>query len=533
MVKMSTWRQVMIALVCIVSIMFALPNFLPQSVRDSLAGFIPAQTLNLGLDLSGGSYLLLDVETEVAVQGRLDSMRGDLRKRMREEGIGFSGFQIGTDTITFRLIDLAQIPAAREAIGSLIGNSFGSTPEFTLEISDAGDVVMLLTEAARVAVTSGAVDQSIEIVRRRIDELGTREPTIQRQGTTRILVQVPGLGDPERLKALLGKTAKLEFRFIDETMSAEAAAQVGVPAGSEILPGQEVGPDGQPRLFLVRKEVIVAGDRLTGAQQGFDQQNNRPAVLFSFDTAGARRFGDATRENVGRLFAIVLDDTVITAPSINEPILSGSGQITGSFTIESANDLAILLRAGALPAPITIEESRTVGAELGSDSITAGTNAAIGGFALVVVLMMLVYGLFGIFANIALILNLVIIVGIMSALQSTLTLPGIAGIVLTMGMAVDANVLVFERMREEVGQGRSVISAIDAGYNRAMSAILDGNLTTLLAVLILFQMGSGPVRGFAVTLGIGITVSMFTAIMVTRLFVIYWLWGTKPKALPI
>ncbi|HRE61645.1 MAG TPA: protein translocase subunit SecD [Micropepsaceae bacterium] len=532
MIQMSPWRQVMIALICIVATIFALPNFLPQSARDALADFLPPNTMNLGLDLSGGSYLLLEVETEVAVKDRLESMRGDLRKRMREEGIGFSSFQVGTDTISFRLIDLAQLDAARTAIGDLIGGNFGSAAEFTLQISDSGDAVLTLTEAARAAIASGAVDQSIEIVRRRIDELGTREPTIQRQGANRILVQVPGLSDPERLKALLGKTAKLEFRFIDESMDVTAALQLGPPPGSEVLPSEEMGPDGQPFQFLVQKEVIVAGDRLTGAQQGFDERN-RPAVLFSFDTVGARRFGDATRENVNRLFAIVLDGVVITAPRINEPILTGSGQITGSFTVESANDLAILLRAGALPAPITIEESRTVGAELGADSIVAGTNAAIAGFALVVVLMLLVYGLFGIFANIALILNLIIIVGIMTALQSTLTLPGIAGIVLTMGMAVDANVLIFERMREEVAQGRSVISAVDAGYNRAMSAIIDANLTTLLAVLILFQLGSGPVRGFAVTLGIGITVSMFTAIMVTRLFVIYWLWGRKPKALPI
>lgn len=522
----------MIALACIVATIFALPNFLPQSARDALVDFLPPNTMNLGLDLSGGSYLLLEVETEVAVKDRLDSMRGDLRKRMREEGIGFSSFQIGTDTISFRLIDLAQVGAARTAIGELIGGGFGTAAEFTLEISESGDARLTLTEAARAAIASGAVDQSMEIVRRRIDELGTREPTIQRQGANRILVQVPGLSDPERLKELLGKTAKLEFRFIDESMDVTAALQLGPPPGSEVLPGQDLTPDGQPYQFLVAKEVIVAGDRLTDARQGFDDRN-RPAVLFSFDTVGARRFGDATRENVNRLFAIVLDGVVITAPRINEPILTGSGQITGSFTVDSANDLAILLRAGALPAPITIEESRTVGAELGSDSVEAGTNAAIGGFALVVVLMILVYGLFGVFASVALILNLIIIVGIMSALQSTLTLPGIAGIVLTMGMAVDANVLIFERMREEAALGRAVISAIDAGYNRAMSAILDGNLTTLLAVLILFQLGSGPVRGFAVTLGIGITVSMFTAIMVTRLFVIYWLWGTKPKALPI
>lgn len=522
----------MIALVCIVATLFALPNFLPQSAREALSGFLPTSTLNLGLDLSGGSYLLLEVETDAAITGRLDSMRSDLRKKLREEGIGFSSFQIGNGWISFRLIDIAQLEAARTAISDMLGGNFASAPEFTLEISDAGDARLTLSDAARAAIASGAVDQSIEIVRRRIDELGTREPTIQRQGANRILVQVPGLGDPERLKALLGKTAKLEFRFIDESMDVTTAQQLGPPPGSEVIPGQETGPDGQPFLFLVQKEVIVSGDRLTGAQQGFDQ-NNRPAVLFSFDTVGARRFGDATKENVGRLFAIVLDGEVITAPRINEPILTGSGQITGSFTVESANDLAILLRAGALPAPITIEESRTVGAELGADSIQAGANAAIGGFALVVVLMLLVYGLFGIFANVALMLNLIIIVGIMTALQSTLTLPGIAGIVLTMGMAVDANVLIFERMREEVANGRSVMSAIDAGYNRAMSAIIDANLTTLLAVLILFQLGSGPVRGFAVTLGIGITVSMFTAIMVTRLFVIYWLWSRKPKALPI
>ncbi len=361
-----------------------------------------------------------------------------------------------------------------------------------------------------------AVDQSIQIIERRVNELGLVEPTIQREGVARILVQVPGLQDPSRLKEMLGKTAKLDFRMVDQTMSPEQAAETHPPADSEILEGE----GGQK--FLIEKRVLVSGGDLVDAQPGFDQRNSEPIVSFRFNSSGARKFAEATRENVGKPFAIVLDNKVISAPVIREPILGGSGQISGNFTVQSANDLAILLRAGALPAPLTIVEERTVGPGLGQDSILAGEHASYVGAALVVVFMLVTYGLFGLFANIAVAINVGMIFGVLSLLSATLTLPGIAGIVLTVGIAVDSNVLIYERIREEVRGGRTAINAIDAGFSRALATILDSNITTFIAAAVLFYIGTGPVRGFAVTLGIGILTSLFTAFTLTRLIVAYW-----------
>ena len=376
-----------------------------------------------------------------------------------------------------------------------------------------------------------AVQQSIEIVRRRVDETGTREPTIQRQGDDRILVQLPGLDDPERIKRLLGKTAKMTFHLIDNRNSVEAAKAGRMPPGSRLLSSDDVDSNGQSRMYLIRKRIMVSGDTLIDSQPSTDGRTNEPVVTFRFDTAGAKRFGLATSKNVGKLFAIVLDGKVISAPVIREPILGGSGQISGSFTFQSAQDLALLLRAGALPAPLTILEERSVGPGLGADSIAAGKIASILGMIAVLVFMAAAYGLFGFMADVALVVNMVLILGVLSFLQATLTLPGIAGIVLTIGMAVDANVLVFERIREEVRSGRTPISAVDTGYSRAFTTIMDANLTTLIAALLLYVFGSGPVRGFAVTLSIGIVTSMFTAIMLTRLLVVTWLRRTKPKVL--
>jgi len=338
---------------------------------------------------------------------------------------------------------------------------------------------------------------------------------------------VPGLQDPSRLKEILGKTAKLDFRMVDQSMSAEQAAASHVPQDSEILDGEK----GQK--FLIEKRVLVSGADLTDAQPGFDQRNSEPIVSFRFNSTGARKFAEATQQNVGKLFAIVLDNKVISAPVIREPILGGSGQISGSFTVEQANDLAILLRAGALPAPLTIIEERTVGPGLGQDSINAGEHAAYAGAALVVVFMLVTYGLFGMFANFAVAINVAMIFGILSMLSATLTLPGIAGIVLTVGIAVDSNVLIYERIREEVRAGRSAISAIDAGFSRALATILDSNITTFIAAAVLFYIGTGPVRGFAVTLGIGILTSLFTAFTLTRLIVAYWVRVWRPRTVPI
>lgn len=373
------------------------------------------------------------------------------------------------------------------------------------------------------------VQQSIEIVRRRIDETGTREPSIQRQGENRIVVQLPGVDDPERVKDLLGQTARMSFHLVDEDV---VPGVDPIPPGSRLLPSREIGPAGQPYEFVIRNRVMVSGDNLVDAQATF--QDGQPVVSFRFDSVGAQRFGDATRNNVGRLFAIVLDDEVISAPVIREPILGGRGVISGSFTTQEAQDLALLLRAGALPAELVILEERSIGPGLGADSIAAGQFASILGAVLVVVFMVAVYGLFGTMASAALIINIILLLASLTILQATLTLPGIAGIVLTIGMAVDANVLIFERIREEVRAGRGPVSAIDYGYREAMSAIIDANVTTLIAALLLYQFGTGPIRGFAVTLSIGLVTSMFTAIMVTRLFMVSWLRaGRTKKALPI
>jgi len=406
-------------------------------------------------------------------------------------------------------------------------------PDLTVEVASDGAGTMRFSAVATETRRRQAVDQSIEIIRRRIDETGTKEPTIQRQGQNRILVELPGVDNPEHVKALLGRTAKLTFQLVDQSVSVEDARKGRLPPGDEILPAEEGrGNRSGPTAYVVRKRVMVGGDTLTDAQATFNN-TNEPVVSFKFDAAGARRFGDATRENVGKPFAIVLDNKVISAPVIREAIPGGSGIISGSFTVQSASDLALLLRAGALPAPITILEERTVGAELGADSIHAGAVASIVGVALVIVFMVLFYGLFGVFADVALMFNLGLMLGALSLLGATLTLPGIAGIALTMGMAVDANVLIYERIREEIRGGRSILSSLEAGFTRAFGTILDSHVTTLVAGILLYWLGSGPVKGFAVTLSIGVLTSLFSAILVTRLQIVTWVRRTKPKVIPL
>jgi protein-export membrane protein SecD len=392
---------------------------------------------------------------------------------------------------------------------------------------------MKFSQAATETRRRQAVEQSIEIIRRRIDETGTKEPTIQREGQDRILVQLPGVDNPEHVKALLGRTAKLTFQLVDQSVTVEDARRGRLPPGDEILPAVDEGRGrgGGAGAYVVRKRVMVGGDTLTDAQATF--QNNEPVVSFKFDSVGGKKFGDATRENVGKPFAIVLDNKVISAPVIREPILGGSGIISGSFTVQSASDLALLLRAGALPAPISILEERTVGAELGADSIHAGAIASIVGVVLVIIFMVLFYGLFGVFADVALLFNLCLMLGALSLLGATLTLPGIAGIALTMGMAVDANVLIYERIKEELRGGRSMLSSLEAGFTRAFGTILDSHVTTLVAGILLYWLGSGPVKGFAVTLSIGVLTSLFSAILVTRLQIVTWLRRLKPKAIPL
>lgn len=543
MLYIERWKVILITAVCLLGVLYAAPNLMNRDqldwLRSHTPAFFPNQGVNLGLDLRGGSHLLLEVAVDTVVEERLQSLVDQTRGELRKAKIGYTDLGLTNGAIHFKLTDAAQKDKAEDVIREMdrelsvthqitkigrFSNSQITQTDPGLSSSENADEFNIKMSDEKIAERKrAAMDQSIEIVRRRIDESGTREPSIQRQGDNRILVQLPGVDDPERIKNLLGQTAKLTFRLVDETANPNSPA----PPGEEILPSAE--QSGQ--FYVIQKRVMVSGDTLTDAQPSF--QNGEPVVEFKFDSIGGRRFGEATRENTGHLFAIVLDNKVISAPVIREPILGGSGVISGHFTTQSAQDLALLLRAGALPAPIKIMEQRTVGPGLGADSIKAGATASLVGLALVVVFILLSYGLFGLFANIALLFNIALIFAVLSILQATLTLPGIAGIVLTIGTALDANVLVFERIREELRLGRSPLSAIDAGYSRALSAIIDANMTTLIAAVLLFIFGSGPVKGFAVTLTIGIIASIFSALMVTRLIVVWWLRATKPKTIPI
>src|ERR687891_1345423 len=528
MLRFPTWKVVVVLAVCLAGVAFSLPNLFPRAEMERMPDWLPHQQINLGLDLQGGSHLLLEVGLQAVIDERLESLLDDVRATLRPERIGYRGLGIHGDAVAFTLTDPAVAGQAVELLDDL--NTDPMSRELEVEDAGNGRIEISLTEAAAADLRSRAVQQSLEIVRRRIDEVGTREPTIQQQGADRILVQVPGEKDPDSIKRLLGQTAKLTFHLVDLDTSVEQALAGNLPPGSMLLPSDEGNQPGPAPQYVVRKKVEVSGESLVDAQPTYHQ--NQPVVSFRFDSVGGRKFGNVTRDHVGELLAIVLDGKVISAPRIDEPILGGSGIIRGNFTVQEANELAILLRAGALPAPLEIVEERTVGPDLGADSIEAGKWASVLGLVLVILSMALYYGLFGIFADIALLVNLALIVAALSVLQATLTLPGIAGIVLTMGMAVDANVLIFERIREEARVGRSPMSAIDAGYREAMRTIIDANLTTLIAAVLLYAFGSGPVRGFAVTLGIGIITSMFTAISLTRLMVVSWLRRTRPAALP-
>ncbi|GHD48175.1 hypothetical protein GCM10017083_18950 [Thalassobaculum fulvum] len=520
MLQFPTWKIALVVLVCLLGVVYAAPNAFERNAFGDVPTGVPGRQINLGLDLQGGSYLLLEVDSKVVVQERLEAIVESARRELRDAKIGYLGLGVHAGVARFQVREAGDLDTARDLARKL---------EPGTEVATEGNwVTVALSEATVTEITRNAVQQSIEIVRRRVDETGTREPLIQRQGDDRILIQLPGVDDPQRIKALIGQTAKLTFQLVDLNASVDDARQGRVPPGSKLLPSAD---DQGPPFYVVKRRVMVSGENLVDSQPTF--QDNQPVVSFRFDAVGGRRFGQATTENVGKPFAIVLDDKVISAPVIREPILGGTGIISGSFSVQQAQDLALLLRAGALPAPLTVLEERSVGPGLGADSIAAGKIASIVGLLLVIGFMVVAYGLFGIFANLALLLNIGLILGALSALQATLTLPGIAGIVLTIGMAVDANVLVFERVREELDNGRSPINALDAGYRRAFTTIVDSNLTTLFAAVFLFALGSGPVKGFAVTLGIGILTSMFTAVMVTRLIVALWARRARPATLPI
>jgi protein-export membrane protein SecD len=526
MLYFQTWKVTLILVVCALGLVFTLPNLFSPQMVARWPTWLPDKQISLGLDLRGGSYLLYEVDMGAVRKEELTNLVDELRTQLVAAKIGYTGLAVDGDHVAFVLRDLNR----RDDITAIIQKV---DPELQMTVGDGGAVSIGQSEVALNARAASAIEQSIEIVRRRIDETGTKEATIQRVGNDRILVELPGIDDPERVKSLIGKTAKMTFQLVDSTASVDDARRGRLPPGDELMQGavDPRNPGATPPYYVVRRRILVGGDTLTDAQPSFNQ--NAPVVSFKFNAAGARRFADATRENVGKPFAIVLDNKVISAPVIREPILGGSGIIEGSFTVATANDLALLLRAGALPAPLTILEERTVGPDLGADSIHAGALACVVGIGLVIVFMVVFYGLFGVFADIALFFNLCIMMACLSLLGATLTLPGIAGIALTMGMAVDANVLIYERIREELRSGRSIISSLQAGFERAFGTILDSHVTTLVAGSLMFWLGEGPIKGFAVTLSLGVLTSLFSAILVTRLLIVTWLRRTKPKLVPI
>ncbi|MQY44294.1 protein translocase subunit SecD [Epibacterium sp. SM1969] len=553
MLQIDLWKRVLIALTCAVGLLLALPNAFytrVEQANDAQAAItaagetperleqagqwpalLPSGLVNLGLDLRGGAHLLAEVKVEDVYEARMTALWPEVRTVLRDQRAEVGTFrrQPGPDDeIRVKLskpegmaVALQSLRALATPVVSLTGAGAND-----IEISGSGDIITItLSEAEKAASDDRTVRQALEIVRRRIDAVGTREPTIQRQGADRILIQVPGIGSASELKIIIGTTAQLTFNPV-VGQSSDANSAPGV--GNKVIPSL----DEEGIYYTVETAPVVTGEELVDAQPAFDQ-NGRPAVNFRFNPAGARKFGDYTAENIGTPFAIVLDDEVVSAPVIQSHIPGGSGIITGNFTIEESTNLAVLLRAGALPAELVFLEERTIGPELGQDSIDAGKVATVVAFVAVLVFMALSYGLFGIFANIALLINVGLIFGALSLIGGTLTLPGIAGIVLTVGMAVDANVLIFERIREELKAGHGPARSIDTGYSKALSAIVDANVTTFITAVILFVMGSGPVRGFAITLGLGILTSVFTAIFVTRLLVVIWFERRRPRTIEV
>ena len=525
MLYFQPWKVLTILVVCALGLILSTPNLFSAATIEGLPNWIPHKRISLGLDLRGGSHLLLEVDMNSVIRERLNAAVDSARTELRTAGIGYTGLAIQGNQVIFTVRDLDKLDQVRALARKI-------DPELDANVGPDGKVALTYNEAALAARERTILDQSIEIVRRRIDETGTKEPTIQREGSDRILVQLPGIDNPEHVKAILQKTAKMTFQLVDTNVSVEEAKRV-LPPGDEILPSAEdtrhpgvTGPS-----YVVQRRVMVAGDSLTDAQATF--QDAQPVVSFKFDANGGRRFGEVTKVNVGKPFAIVLDGKVISAPVIREAITGGAGIISGNFTVQTAGDLALLLRAGALPATLTIIEERTVGPDLGADSIRAGTLACFVGVGLVILFMVMFYGLFGVFANVALFFNLCLLLASLSMLGATLTLPGIAGIALTMGMGVDANVLIYERIREEVRTGRTMLSALEAGFIRAFGTIFDSHVTTFVAGMLMFALGSGPVKGFAVTLCIGVAWSLFSAILVTRLQIVTWIRRWRPKAIPI
>lgn len=529
MLSFPRWKMLLVLVVCVYCAVAAFPNLLSEKQRSELPEFLPRQSAPLGLDLRGGSHLLLQLDFDRYLREHMSNLRDQLRAELRKKRVGYLDLKARSNYLSVKIrkdtvdedVDLNKIYASID-------------PDLKIK-TDEGITTLGYTPQKLKEMQAHLLGQSIEIVHRRVDETGTKEPIIQRQGGDRIIVQVPGLQDPGQLKALLGKTAKMNFHLVNEDVSPQQIASGAVPAGTKLLSADSASErlenNGVMPRYPVFSEVALSGELLINANATF--QDGMPVVDFTFNSLGARKFGEITQANVGRRFAVVLDNKVITAPVIRSSILGGRGIIEGNFTVESANELAMLLRAGALPAPLNIIEERSVGPSLGQDSIDAGTMAAIVGTTLVMLFMIVAYGLFGIFANVALMIHLLMIIAAMSLMQITLTLPGIAGIVLTMGMAVDANVLIYERIRDEMRIGRSPAACIEYGFKIAFGTILDSNITTLIAAALLYFFGAGTVKGFAVTLGIGILSTIFASVMICRMIIYAWARWAKPKKLPI
>ena len=543
MLQIEGWKRVLIWLICAVGLLFALPNGFYTKVEafndaDKIGSegagwpsFLPSGLVNLGLDLRGGAHLLGEVKLAEVYETRLAAFWPEVRNVLRDKRgtIGAIRQQDGGGgELRVRIGKPEAMAVALEAVRTLarpVSTLTGGMSDDIVVTSDGEELIVTLSQAEKLATDNRTMAQSLEIIRRRVDEAGTREPTIQRQGKDRVLIQVPGLGSAQELKALIGTPALLTFQtVVGQTSKSNGSAGIG----NELVKAAEEAE----LYYILDRTPVVTGEELTNAQPTFDQ-NGRPAVNFMFNTSGARKFGQYTSEHIGEPFAIVLDNQVISAPVIQSAITGGSGIITGNFDVLESTRLATLLRAGSLPASLEFLEERTVGPELGQDSIDAGKVACIVAFSAVLIFMGLSYGTFGLFANVALIINVGLIFGLLSMIGATLTLPGIAGIVLTIGMAVDANVLVFERIREELKTAKGPARAIELGYEKALSAIIDANITTLLTAAILFYFGAGPVKGFAITLGLGIVTSVFTAIFVTRIIVVVWFERRRPKTLEV
>jgi preprotein translocase subunit SecD len=535
MLEFPVWKRIWLWGLTLAFVAAALPSLF------SLANLpwpkaLPDPMVNLGLDLAGGSHILLEADPAQVRAQRLENMEESVRARLRnaEPRIAIGDFSSSGGRLSFIVRDPGQVDAAREEVLPLTyGAGLTGQRDWTIEVLDGNRVVLTPTEEGIEQAVTNAMDSATEVVRKRIDELGTREPTIIRQGAQRIVVQVPGLDDPGALKALLGQTAKLEFKLVDTAAAPSDVAQGIAPPGSEIVPYADPAGEGGVAAIAVRRLGGIKGDSLTDAMQTFEQQSNQPVVSITFDQQGGAKFAKLTTENVNRPFAIILDGKVISAPNINEPILGGSAQISGNFTVESANQLAISLRSGALPVDLKVIEERTVGPDLGADSIEKGMIAMMVGTLALMTFIVATYGRFGLYACAALVINVLMILGVMAIANATLTLPGIAGFVLTIGAAVDANVLINERIREERAKGRRVIAAVENGYKEASRAIFDANITNTIAAVLMFLFGSGPVRGFAVVLMIGIATSVFTAVTLTRMWVAGWLRRTRPSDIVI